>query len=127
MRVLLISVSICYLIFQVISLSSINNNGIIQSKEVLKVFVSESMVDKINSVSDNSFLQNYYDKLYEEANFQESTLSVSKEGFKKPYLFFLFLKDIVVNFFKVFLLIFLIKIAINLSKRIYKERKTNKY
>lgn len=121
---LLISVAISYFIFQIISLNSINNNGIIQSKSVLEVFISESKIDKINSISENSFLKDYYNKLYTEADFQdEKELSFSKEGFKKPYLFFLFLKDVLVKFFNVFLFIFLVVIAFKLIKSIYREKK----
>ena len=79
--------------------------------EGLEVLVGKSGVDFVNSVASNPILNNYQQKLYKEANFDETKrFSTGKEGFKKPYLFMLFLKDCGILFLK--LLMFYISIKV---------------
>jgi hypothetical protein len=122
---LLIILAVSYFAYNILSLNSISNDGVIQSRSVLENFVSSSTVDKINSISENKILKGYYNKLYLEADFKEKkTLTTGKEGFKKPFLFFLFLKDISFTIFKVLALMVICFFAVRLSISILRDRKT---
>ena len=120
---LLIILGLSYFAFNLLQLNTINNDGVIQSRAVLENFVSKETADTINSIATNSFLKSYQDKLYLEANFDESKhFSTSKEGFKKPYLFFLFLKDVL----KVIALVVMIFLSYKLSISILKDKREKK-
>jgi hypothetical protein len=122
---LLIILAVSYFAYNILSLDSISNDGVIQSRAVLENFVSSSTVDKINSISENKILKGYYNKLYLEADFKEKKgLTTNKEGFKKPFLFFLFLKDISFTIFKVLALMVMCFFAVRLSISILRDRKT---
>jgi hypothetical protein len=104
---LLIILAVSYFAYNILSLNSISNDGVIQSRAVLENFVSSSTVDKINSISENKILKGYYNKLYLEADF----------------LFFLFLKDISFIIFKVLALMVMCFFAVRLSISILRDRK----
>lgn len=106
---LLFTIGLTYLAFNVINLDTVDNNSNLNYRSVLENFVSSETVDKINSITSNN---SYKEKLYTEANFDDTGLGLtnSKEGFKKPYLFFIFLKDIAIYFLIPFALFILFKI-----------------
>lgn len=123
-HIILITIGLIYLVFNVLQLNTINNDGIINNRKVLESFVSVETVDTINSIASNSFLKDYSNKLYLRADFNEdSKFSTGKEGFKKPYLFYLFLQDALFFIFKVVMLYFMIKISFKLLISILKDRK----
>ncbi len=50
-HLILTIIGIFFLAFKVINLTEISNEGIIQSKNVLAVFVSEDKIDTLNNIS----------------------------------------------------------------------------
>ena len=81
-HIALMTIAILYLIFNVIQLDTIHDNDKINNRKALEVLVGESGVDFVNSVASNSILNNYQQKLYKEANFDETKkFSTGKEGF----------------------------------------------
>lgn len=126
-HIILITIGLIYLVFNVLQLNTINNDGIINNRKVLESFVSAETADTINSIASNSFLKDYSEELYSRADFNEdSKFSTGKEGFKKPYMFFIFLQDALFFIFKIVMLYFMIKIAFKLLISILKDRKIKK-
>lgn len=108
-HIVFLTIPILYLIFSVIQLNTIHDNEIINNKRVLVGLVGENGANIVNSVANNQYLKEYQRKLYEEANFDDTKkYSTGKEGFKRPYLFFLFLKDCFFFAFKVVSILILI-------------------
>lgn len=126
-HLLLIFLGLSYFVFNLLQLNTINNDGVIQSRAVLENFVSKETADTINSIATNSFLKSYQDKLYLEADFDESKhITTSKEGFKKPYMFFLFLKDLLFTVLKIVALVVMIFLSYKLSISILKDKREKK-
>lgn len=108
-HIVFLAIPILYLIFSVIQLNTIHDNEIMNNKKVLVGLVGENGANIVNSVANNQYLKEYQRKLYEEANFDDTKkYSTGKEGFKRPYLFFLFLKDCFFFAFKVVSILILI-------------------
>lgn len=119
-HILLITISILYFTFQVINLDTIEDTNI-NYRAVAENFISSETVDKINSIASND----YKTKLYAEADFDENAgITTGKEGFKKPYLFMLFLKDNAVIAFKIITLLVLSFIAFRVFVSILRDRKS---
>ena len=86
--------------------------------------IIKKLADFVNSVASNSILNNYQQKLYKEANFDETKrFSTGKEGFKKPYLFMLFLKDCGILFLKLLMFYITIKVSFIIYRSISQRRK----
>lgn len=123
-HIILIIIGLIYLVFNVLQLNTINNDGIINNRKVLESFVSAETADTINSIASNSFLKDYSNELYLRADFNEdSKFSAGKEGFKKPYMFYLFLQDSLFFILKIVAIYFMIKISFKLLISILKDRK----
>lgn len=123
-HIALMTIAILYLIFNVIQLDTIHDNDKINNRKALEILVGESGADFVNSVASNPILNNYQQKLYKEANFDETKrFSTGKEGFKKPYLFMLFLKDCGILFLKLLMFYITIKVLFIIYRSISQRRK----
>ena len=121
-HILLITISILYFTFQVINLDTIEDTNI-NYRAVAENFISSETVDKINSIASND----YKTKLYAEADFNpDAGITTGKEGFKKPYLFMLFLKDNAIIALKIITLLVLSFIAFKIFVSILRAGKSNK-
>ena len=74
-----------------------------------KVIAGEKTIDTFNSITNNDFLNSYREKLHREANFSENKTDFSgKNGFKRDFLFILYLKDALFFIAKLTILVFLL-------------------
>ena len=107
----ILPLAILYFIFLAINVEMIEDKKGVKWKAGLTEIVGEGPVDAINSFQD--FTADYRESLHEEADFGKMSFDeVSKEDFKRPYLFWIFLKDIFVTLLKIIALLFLIKLLI---------------
>jgi hypothetical protein len=85
------------------------NDGIINYEKGTKVIAGEKTIDTFNSITNNDFLNSYREKLHREANFSENKTDFSgKNGFKRDFLFILYLKDALFFIAKLTILVFLL-------------------
>lgn len=108
MKLLLPIIAILYLVFQIVTLEKIED-GKINYNSALTVVIGKTAVTAINNVQ--NYTSEYRSRLYEEADFKEMTLKeVTKADFKKPILFWIFIKSTS---------IFLLKISVALGLLMY--------
>lgn len=85
---------------------SIGKNGITEEE---KTKTGLKVLNKYNEIISNENIVNYKEKLNKEANFEKGKfLDSGKNGFKRDYLFLLYLKDALIFIAKLTILIFLL-------------------
>lgn len=104
----LVIFGLIYLSFLFINTGEIND-GVINYQKGTKVIAGEKTIDTFNSITNNDFLNSYREKLHREANFSENKTDFSgKNGFKRDFLFILYLKDALFFIAKLTILVFLL-------------------
>lgn len=104
----LVIFALIYMSFLFVNTGEIND-GIINYEKGTKVIAGEKTIDTFNSITNNDFLNSYREKLHREANFSENKTDFSgKNGFKRDYLFILYLKDALFFIAKLTILVFLL-------------------
>ena len=104
----LVIFALIYMSFLFVNTGEIND-GIINYEKGTKVIAGEKTIDTFNSITNNDFLNSYREKLHREANFSENKTDFSgKNGFKRDFLFLLYLKDALIFIAKLTILIFLL-------------------
>lgn len=122
----ILPLAILYFIFQVVNLDKIENNRGGNWKSSLSVVIGEGTVDAINSFQD--YTASYKASLYDEADFGRASFNeVSKEDFKKPYLFWIFLKQTIWTLLKIAALFILIRLLIGQVKGMFQDLRMSRY
>ncbi len=104
----LVIFALIYMSFLFVNTGEIND-GIINYEKGTKVIAGEKTIDTFNSITNNDFLNSYREKLHREANFSENKTDFSgKNGFKRDFLFILYLKDALFFIAKLTILVFLL-------------------
>jgi hypothetical protein len=108
------------------SYNHIENNKGGNWKSSLSVVIGEGTVEAINSFQD--YTASYKASLYEEADFGRASFNeVSKEDFKKPYLFWIFLKQTIWTVLKIAALFILIRLLIGQVKGMFQDLRMSSY
>lgn len=104
----LVIIALIYMSFLFINTSEIND-GALNFEKASKTIAGDKTIDTFNSITNNDFLNSYREKLHREANFSENKMDFSgKNGFKRDFLFLLYLKDALIFIAKLTILIFLL-------------------
>ena len=104
----LVIIALIYMSFLFIQTGEIND-GVINYEKASKTIAGDKTIDTFNSITNNDFLNSYREKLHREANFSENKMDFSgKNGFKRDFLFLLYLKDALIFIAKLTILIFLL-------------------
>lgn len=104
----LVIFALIYMSFLFINTGEIND-GVINYEKATKVIAGDKTIETFNSLTNNDFLNSYREKLHREANFSENKMDFSgKNGFKRDFLFILYLKDALIFIAKLTILIFLL-------------------
>ena len=104
----LVIIALIYMSFLFINTGEIND-GALNFEKASKTIAGEKTIETFNSITNNDFLNSYREKLHREANFSENKMDFSgKNGFKRDFLFLLYLKDALIFIAKLTILIFLL-------------------
>jgi hypothetical protein len=104
----LVIIALIYMSFLFINTSEIND-GALNFEKASKTIAGDKTIETFNSITNNDFLNSYREKLHREANFSENKMDFSgKNGFKRDFLFLLYLKDALIFIAKLTILIFLL-------------------
>lgn len=104
----LVIIALIYMSFLFINTGEIND-GALNFEKASKTIAGDKTIETFNSITNNDFLNSYREKLHREANFSENKMDFSgKNGFKRDFLFLLYLKDALIFIAKLTILIFLL-------------------
>lgn len=104
----LVIIALIYMSFLFIQTGEIND-GALNFEKASKTIAGDKTIETFNSITNNDFLNSYREKLHREANFSENKMDFSgKNGFKRDFLFLLYLKDALIFIAKLTILIFLL-------------------
>ena len=104
----LVIIALIYMSFLFVQTGEIND-GALNFEKASKTIAGDRTIETFNSITNNDFLNSYREKLHREANFSENNMDFSgKNGFKRDFLFLLYLKDALIFIAKLTILIFLL-------------------
>lgn len=104
----LVIIALIYMSFLFVQTGEIND-GALNFEKASKTIAGDRTIETFNSITNNDFLNSYREKLHREANFSENKMDFSgKNGFKRDFLFLLYLKDALIFIAKLTILIFLL-------------------